>query len=46
VSQVSKYYQSDLRTSDAVTTASPTDASWGLGVNYENTLKNVSDSAS
>jgi hypothetical protein len=46
VSQVSKYYQSDLRASDAVTATTPTDASWGLGVNYENTLKNVSDSVS
>lgn len=46
MSQVSKYYQSDLRASDAIATASPTDASWGLGVNYESTLKNISDSVS
>jgi hypothetical protein len=46
VSQVSKYYQSDLRTSDTVATVAPTDASWGLGVSYENTVKNISDSVS
>jgi hypothetical protein len=46
VSQVLKYYQSDLRVSEATTTARPTDKSWGLGVNYEDTLSNISDTVS
>jgi hypothetical protein len=46
VSQVSRYYQSDLRASDAVTATTPTDASWSLGVNYENAFRGALDSAS
>jgi hypothetical protein len=46
VSEVSRYYRSDLRVSEAIATASPTDVSWGLGVNYETTVRNVSDTVS
>jgi len=30
--------------SESLLTLNPTQANWGLGVNYENTIRNVSDS--
>jgi hypothetical protein len=46
VGEVYKYYKSDLRASETITTAKPTDRSWDLSVNYEDTLRNISDTVS
>jgi hypothetical protein len=39
-------YKPNARVSETVSGFSPSQTNWGLGVNYETTLRNVSDSTS
>jgi hypothetical protein len=37
-------YKPNARISETVSSLDPSSPNWGLGVNYENTIRNVSDS--
>jgi hypothetical protein len=39
-------YKPNARISESLSTLDPMQTNWGLGVNYETTIRNVSDSTS
>jgi hypothetical protein len=44
MSQSIALYRPVAQLQDSVSTADPSSPNWGLGVNYENTIRNVADS--
>jgi hypothetical protein len=44
MSQSISLYRPVAQIYDSVASSNPSSSNWGLGVNYENTIRNISDS--